>query len=700
MEEHKKESPKTVETIDNDEWGTFENTLSFIPQEALFDEDELEDFYLYQSDYSAEDEEDTKKDAERSPEEILQKYWGFDSFRPKQKDIIASILEGKDTLGLLPTGGGKSITFQVPSLILPGITIVVSPLIALMKDQVENLKSRNIKAACIHSGLQKRQMHQILDNAVLGAYKLLYLSPERMLSPDFLHTLEHLKINMLVVDECHCISQWGYDFRPSYLNVIEFRKLHPQIPILALTASATPEVAEDIQKILGFSSPNIICKSFFRPNLSYVVRDSDDKIATILHILKSTKGAAIIYCRNRSRTGEIAKVLKNNKISADSFHAGLSHTERDERQERWMDNRTRVIVATNAFGMGIDKADVRIVIHWSIPSSLEEYFQEAGRAGRDEKKAYAVILRSKKDAQFIKRRIGDEFPPKPFIRDIYKKVNNYLKIGYGEGYLKSFIFNPEKFIQASKLPPLQTISAIRILDLSNVWNLREKEDLRSRLIFTIDRDELYSSSYAISPKEDAIILCILRSYPGIFTDYSFIDESKIARSIRASVDIVYEHLKDLTRKGVIHYIPKSADPKLFFKVRRESAQAIQIAPSIYEERKERLEKRIFGTLEYLLNTSTCRSQALVKYFGEDLQEECGICDICLEKKKSTIAKTNLELEEILDKYLQKKGDQIPLSRFLSSKEEPQTKAIIEQLRSIIDQRTDLSFEINSIIKIK
>lgn len=606
-----------------------------------------------------------REDAHLTPEEILKKYWGFASFRTKQRDIIDAVLSGKDTLGLLPTGGGKSISFQVPGLLLPGLTLVITPLIALMKDQVEHLTKRNIRAAALHSGLHGYEMQRILGNAVHGAYKFLYLSPERLASPSFLAAVTHLKVSLIVVDECHCISQWGYDFRPSYLQISQLREHYPRVPILALTATATPEVTLDVMRLLHFSAPNVISKSFLRPNLSYVVRHTEDKLAMLLRILQSVSGSAIVYCRNRDKTQQIAKALRESGVTAASFHAGLTHAERDERQTCWMEGAVRVMVATNAFGMGIDKPDVRIVVHWSMPSSLEEYFQEAGRAGRDEQKAYAVVLVSSYDPPMLKRRLQQEFPPKKEIRSLYDLICSKLGIGLGDGLDRGFTFNVERFVEEFRLGPISVMATIRLLEMAGVWEYRDTEEQHSRLTFRIARDELYYNPL-LTPTSDKLVRLLLQSCPGVFSDYVFIDEDYLARELVMTQQDVYLSLTALSQKGIIHYIPKSSEPRLIFRTRREEGRHLPIPLAVYEERKERLAERIERTVAYITKDDTCRSALLLDYFGETLSFPCGCCDVCIRKKQGkTPQKKNFEqLKLYLHERLKKSGDEVSLEEIL------------------------------------
>ena len=602
------------------------------PEASSYSQGEGEEFISSQE--TDEKEEGKRKSRFETPEEVLQYYWGYSEFRPKQREIIDSILAGRDTLGLLPTGGGKSITFQVPGLMMRGVTLVVTPLIALMRDQVEHLKERKIPAVAIHSGMASFEIQRTLDNAILGAYKFLYLSPERIASSLFRSILPQLKVSMIVVDECHCISQWGYDFRPSYMRVAELRSWLPKAPVLALTATATKLVAEDVMRILHFPEPNIIQRSFLRPNVAYVVRHTGDKAATMLRILSGVPGTSIVYCRNRKRTEELAEYLRGEGITADAFHAGLTHAERNERQRRWMAGEVRVMVATNAFGMGIDKPDVRSVIHWMLPSSPEEYFQEAGRAGRDGEKSFAVALVDKRDPMLVRRRISEEFPPRQFLSEVYDQLTSFLGIGMGEGYLRTFLVDIERFIKLNKLPPIYTMSAIRLLDTAGVWEYRDKEDQHSRLLFTIDREALYNNA-SLSPASDSLIQFLLRRYTGIFTEYVFIEEDTIARALNCTVETIYLMLVDLSRSNIVHYIPRSSLPKLFLLTRREEGRHLLVSREVYEVRRERLAERIEAMIAYASASDTCRSQLLLRYFGEEESAPCGMCDVCLSHRKGS-----------------------------------------------------------------
>lgn len=569
----------------------------------------------------------------KSPEEVLQKYWGYPSFREKQRDIIDSVLEGRDTLGLLPTGGGKSITFQVPGLMLEGTTLVVTPLIALMKDQVQGLKKRGIKAVAIHSGIPSWKVRTLLNNTIFGNVKFLYISPERITSVGFESTLRYLKVSMIVVDECHCISQWGYDFRPSYLQIASLREFFPEVPILALTATATPLVKEDIIRELHLRKPRVVQKSFARSNLTYAVRFCRDKESMLAKILHAVPGTSIVYCRNRVLTAEIAHALSERGFTADCYHAGLSHAERDEKQRAWMKDEVRVIVATNAFGMGIDKPDVRTVIHWTMPSSLEEYYQEAGRAGRDGGRSYAVALVGPHDQTIIKRRVAEQFPPLSFIRNFYDLLMSYLQVGESDGLGHRMQLDLESFLGSFKLPPIQSVSAIKILEMAGVFVYEEKSTSSSRIMMAMPRDALYNVK-SIKGKNEEVLEYILRRYTGVFTQFIYIEEEAIALATQNTLDTVYESLMDLSRLKVLRYIPRSSLPLLTLTTKREAGRLLNIPPEVYADRKERLEQRIGAVLNFLYNPrKQCREQILLRYFGEQDSPPCRHCDICREKIK-------------------------------------------------------------------
>ena len=564
---------------------------------------------------------------------ILKKYWGYDDFRGVQKEIIESILSGHDTLGLMPTGGGKSITFQIPALALEGVCIVITPLIALMKDQVYNLRQRGIKAAAIYSGLSHDQILMTLENAVFGGLKILYVSPERLAAPLFQEKLRHMKISFICVDEAHCISQWGYDFRPSYLSISDIRKELPDTPILALTATATPEVIDDIQERLAFREKRVYKMSFARKNLAYVVRHTSNKTAQMIHILNSIKGSAIVYVRSRQRTKEYADMLNKAGISATFYHAGLEDTEKDKRQKAWQADQVRVMVATNAFGMGIDKPDVRCVIHIDCPDCIEAYFQEAGRAGRDGKKSYAVLLYDQSDKAKLQRRIVDTFPEKDFIRQVYDQLAYFYQIAVGSGYNATFEFPIERFCRTYKHFPIPTISALNILTRAGYIDFKEEEDAQARVMFCIDRDDLYKLR-GNEPQEDAVIVSLLRNYTGLFNGYQYIDEGVIGEQCGYPQAQVYMILRTLTQKRILDFIPQKHIPFIRYTQRREESEHLMFPAAIYEDLKTRFAQRIEKMLEYANCDNICRSRMLLRYFGETKSEDCGQCDVCLNEKRS------------------------------------------------------------------
>ncbi|HBJ76694.1 MAG TPA: RecQ family ATP-dependent DNA helicase [Porphyromonadaceae bacterium] len=563
---------------------------------------------------------------------LLQKYWGYSSFRPLQEEIISSVLSGKDTLALMPTGGGKSITFQLPTLMMEGMCLVISPLIALMKDQVENLRRRYIKATTIHQGMSLEEIHNAIDNCLYGNYKFLYVSPERLNSELFLSNLSRLNLCLIAVDEAHCISQWGYDFRPSYLNISSIRPLFKNIPILALTATATPNVVEDIQEKLHFREKNVLRKSFFRENISYVVREVNEKETELLHILSKVQGSSIVYLRSREKTKEICNLLQQNGLSATYYHAGLSKTSRDERQKLWTEGKCKVIVATNAFGMGIDKADVRLVVHLDLPDSLEEYFQESGRAGRDGKKSYAVFLHKEIDNRLIPKRISEHFPPKEFIKEVYEKLGNYFQIAQESGAGKTFEFIIEDFSKVYHFSAKKVYHSLKILEQSGYISYNEDGNNASRIKFTIERDELYKL-HQLSHACELIIHCLLRNYSGLFSEYVFVNEELLSLRTKLSREEQYESLKHLSHLKIISYIPQRKNPSIMYLRQREDSQRISIPISVYEDRLKNYKEKIESVRDYLENTKVCRSIMLVSYFSqEEEKRECGICDICLQKK--------------------------------------------------------------------
>ena len=590
---------------------------------------------------------------------ILKKYWDYDDFRGIQREIIESIGSGKDTLGLMPTGGGKSITFQVPALCCEGTCIVITPLIALMKDQVQNLRRHGIRAAAIYSGLSREEIVITLENCIFGDIKILYISPERLSSELFRTKLRHMKVSFITVDEAHCISQWGYDFRPSYHQIAGIRKDLPNVPVLALTATATPAVVQDIQEKLARNPRDLrISKdtdfsvfkmSFERKNLAYVVRRTADKRDELIHILRSVEGCAIVYARSRRRTKEVSDMLNEAGISATFYHAGLDSTVKDERQKDWQDDKIRVMVATNAFGMGIDKPDVRMVLHIDCPDSLEAYFQEAGRAGRDGKKAYAVLLYNDGDHRKLDKRISDTFPEKNYIRKVYEHLAYFYQVGVGSGYHATFEFNIDDFCHKFRHFPIQVDSALKILNRAGYIEYTEEQDNLARVMFTISRNELYRLENNTS-NEEKVITALLRNYGGLFTDYNFIDESFIANQCGMQPNQVYMVLKNLSQKHILHFIPQKKTPYVCYLQRREDTEHIQILPSVYEERKEQFQQRIHAMIDYATNDKVCRSRQLLRYFGEEESHDCRQCDVCLSQvhNKASESVMSKEAQAILD----------------------------------------------------
>lgn len=580
--------------------------------------------------------------------QILYKYWGYNSFRPLQEDIIHSVYDGNDVLGLMPTGGGKSITFQVPALAMDGLCLVITPLIALMKDQVDNLRAKGIKALSIYSGMSHQEIITTLENAILGDYKFLYISPERLGTKLFQQKMRDMNISLIAVDESHCISQWGYDFRPSYMNIASIREQLPQVPILALTATATSDVVDDIQNILQFRRKNVFRKSFERHNLAYIVRYTEDKNSALVNILNKSQGCTIVYVRSRIRAKEIADQLSKSGFSADYYHAGLPSYEKVKKQNAWKNDDCRIIVSTNAFGMGIDKPDVRVVVHMDLPNSLEEYYQEAGRAGRDENKAYAIILYNKTDITKLKRRVTDEFPERIFIKNVYDSLAYYFQIAEGFGAGSVYDFNLHHFCSVYKYPLIQTHNALKILELAGYIEYTDESGNKSRMIFNIYRDELYK--YDFDKEYEHLINIILRLYTGIFADYVNIDEGEIGSHIGKTRKEVYEMLKIIGKRNIIDYIPFKKTPFIIYTQPRIDGKRLVIPKSVYEQRKERFEQRISGIIGYIEKKDVCRSRILLSYFGERNNKNCQQCDACLEKTNLGIS--NYKHEEILNSIME------------------------------------------------
>ena len=611
--------------------------------------------------------------------DILYKYWGYRQFREKQEEIITSVLEGNDTLGLLPTGGGKSITFQVPAMLFDGIAIVITPLISLMKDQVDNLRQRHIKALYIHSGLRYTEIRNAIDKCIYGDYKFLYISPERLSSASFMDSLRLMKVSFLVVDEAHCISQWGYAFRPSYLKISSIRKIFPNIPVLALTASATKEVITDIIDKLEFRGNTVIRKSFRRENLSYIVRRTENKQERLINIIKKTTGSCIVYVRSRKKTKLIAEDLSIHGISADYYHAGLSNEEKQDKQDKWKNGTTQVIVATNAFGMGIDKPDVRVVTHLDVPNSIEEYYQEAGRAGRDSKRAYAVMLASPRDKSILLKRISEAFPPKDTIKEIYVRLCNFLEISLGGGFDKLYEFNFNLFCTTFKYPASIASNALKILTQTQYIEYIEEVDTLSKILILANKRDLYDIK-GITPRSDEILELILRNYTGLYADYVTIDELSIAYKFNIPLQDIYDTLIFLNKQHVIHYIPRRRTAYIYFPCSRVEPRHLEITKEVYEKGKERLEKRINSIIAYAENDSTCREKMILEYFGEKAND-CNRCDICIEHKK----KKNDNIQEIQEGILYmlslKPRKMIEFIDTLSFNND----AIINQLRFLCDE---------------
>lgn len=587
--------------------------------------------------------------------EILKHYWGYESFRGVQEQIIESIGSGRDTLGLMPTGGGKSITFQVPALATDGVCLVISPLIALMKDQVRILKDYGIKAISIQTGMRRDEIISAMENCIFGGYKFLYVSPERLSSDLFKSKLKSIKVNLITVDESHCISQWGYDFRPSYLQIAEIRKLLPGVPVLALTATATSRVADDIQDKLEFPEKNVIRMSFYRENLSYVVRTTENKLQELKHILNNVPGSAIVYVRNRRETKVIADFLNSHDIPSVFYHAGIDPILKDERQRAWTEDRYRVVVATNAFGMGIDKPDVRAVIHMDIPNSVEAYFQEAGRGGRDGKRSYAVLLFSPGDKRIISKRISDNFPKEDFIRNIYEKLGFYHEMAVGDGRGCSYSFSLGEFCRHFSLPVIPTDSALRILTRMGYIEYSEEADFSAKLLFTARRDELYLLRQDTLTEQ--IMNAILRLYGGIFADYTFIDEQLICSRVGTDRRTLYTVLTNLQNQGIVRYVPERKTPLITWTRQRVDTDKLRFDPEVYRLRKEEFKERIGAMTEYITRTTGCRSAMLLKYFGETQKRPCMHCDLCQEKVSGHMTRGEKEtITNAVTELLKEDGD--------------------------------------------
>ena len=618
-----------------------------------------------------------------TPHEILKKYWGYDSFRPLQEDIINSVLLGNDVLALLPTGGGKSICFQVPALCINGLCLVVTPLVALMTDQVESLKKRGIVAVEMHSGMHPREIEMAFEKCADGRAKFLYLSPERLETRKFREMLRGINVTLIAVDEAHCISQWGYDFRPPYLRIADVKDIFPDVPVIALTATAVPRVVDDIQLKLEFKKKNVFSMSFVRKNLAYVVSREDDKIKKLLRVCNGVKGCGIIYVRNRRLTKEISELLTNNGVSANFYHAGLEPATRLLRQHEWMEAKTRIIVATNAFGMGIDKPDVRLVVHLDLPDTLEAYYQEAGRVGRDGEKSYAVMLFNNHDIINSRHHLELAWPEPETVRQVYQALGNFLQLPVGAGKDVSFDFDSEKFGSAYKMKPVTVYSALKILERDGYISLNDAWDSPSRIYFICSKDDLYR--YQLQNAEaDKILRIILRSYSGVFTDFTRISENEIARRSDIDSPKIKELLIKMQKLGILEYVPNKNTPQLIFNTERLNHNDIALSKTFYSQRK----KEAFAMLESIINYAAieteCRSRMLVSYFGEKKAEDCGVCDVCLKRKRNSINEKQLaEIENQILNYVSQK--QHTITEIVSSLNRWKENEVLSVLRWLIEE---------------
>lgn len=623
-----------------------------------------------------------------TPLSLLQQHWGHGSFRAGQLEIIESVLSGHDTIGLLPTGGGKSVTFQVPALMMPGMTLVVTPLISLMKDQVDNLRQRDIGAVHFHSGQTRPEARLATDKCRLGKVKLAYVSPEKLRKKSFLQEISGWDVSMIVVDEAHCISQWGYDFRPSYLKISALRRLFTDAPILALTASATPDVVRDIADKLSMRAPAFFSKSFARDNISYIVRQDEHKEGMMLRVLQNTSGSAIVYVRSRRRSRELSDLLRKEGISADFYHAGLAPEDKSEKQDRWKRGEVRVMVATNAFGMGIDKADVRVVIHHDLPNSLEEYYQESGRAGRDGLPSYAVLIVARSDKALLTRRLNEAFPDKDFIRHCYEMVGNYLNVAVGEGYDRVYEFNTEEFCRRFDLPPRPTRSALGILTRSECLEFIDEVATHSRVMMLASKNDLYN--IALDDDCEKVLYALLRSYTGLFADYAVIDELLLTSRAGISTERVYQALLTMTRMHLLHYIPRRRTPYIYYVTSREEPQHIKISREAYEVQRERTRERLDAMRDFAYDTSTCRVTTMLRYFGEHPEKDCGKCDVCRSRRKASVqsrAKTEsrrLELMTHIPRMVSDAGGKRDLSELLTHFP-TERELVITTIRELLDR---------------
>ena len=617
----------------------------------------------------------------RDIKEILKTYWGYDDFRSLQEEIIRSVLDGKDTLALMPTGGGKSLTYQVSGLAMEGVCLVVTPLIALMKDQVEDLKNRQIPAEAIYTGMRRDRVESIINKCIYDTVKFLYVSPERLYSERFREKLRLMNVCLITVDEAHCISQWGYDFRPPYLRIAEVREFFPGVATLALTATATPEVVEDIQKQLRFSTPNVLSKSFRRENISYVIRDTEAKPLELFNILSKVQGGAIVYVRTRLKASSIAAFLNKSGIKSDFYHAGLSSAQRARRQEAWKSGKVPVVVATNAFGMGIDKADVRVVVHYDVPDSPEAYFQEAGRAGRDGKRAYAVLLSSRAALGGLQKRIDDAFPPKDYILRVYEAFANYYQLGEGEGQGRAFEFNLKLFARNFKLNEARVMSAISILEVAGFLGYTTDINSRSRVMFTVLRDRLYEFETG-DPLLERLMVLLMRNYAGIFVQDAYVDEGFLADQLDVTRKVLYDAFISLAKRKIIRYVPGDVKPYIVYYQPRLPLSYITMGREAYENRKELFVTKIGAMARYIRDDETCRQLLLMEYFGQKEEKPCGICDVCIGKKKRLHREERKSLEERILQVLAKQNTNIrELVRQLGEDEE----VVIGQVRKLLDE---------------
>ena len=617
----------------------------------------------------------------RDIKEILKTYWGYDDFRSLQEETIRSVLDGKDTLALMPTGGGKSLTYQVSGLAMEGVCLVVTPLIALMKDQVEDLKNRGIPAEAIYTGMRRDRVESIINKCIYDTVKFLYVSPERLYSERFREKLRLMNVCLITVDEAHCISQWGYDFRPPYLRIAEVREFFPGVATLALTATATPEVVEDIQKQLHFSTPNVLSKSFRRENISYVIRDTEAKPLELFNILSKVQGGAIVYVRTRLKASSIAAFLNKSGIKSDFYHAGLSSAQRARRQEAWKSGKVPVVVATNAFGMGIDKADVRVVVHYDVPDSPEAYFQEAGRAGRDGKRAYAVLLSSRAALGGLQKRIDDAFPPKDYILRVYEALANYYQLGEGEGQGRAFEFNLKLFARNFKLNEARVMSAISILEVAGFLGYTTDINSRSRVMFTVLRDRLYEFETG-DPLLERLMVLLMRNYAGIFVQDAYVDEGFLADQLDVTRKVLYDAFISLAKRKIIRYVPGDVKPYIVYYQPRLPLSYITIGREAYENRKELFVTKIGAMARYIRDDETCRQLLLMEYFGQKEDKPCGICDVCIGKKKRLHREERKSLEERILQVLARQNTNI---RELVHQLGEDKEVVVEQIRKLLDE---------------